>query len=343
MPALACFPELPLSMLWNTGTPGVQAGLKCIREQRVRCPDPKRGVLRTESLERNKETKNHWVHRNPPSSSKTLGILSSSVSTIQGERQTSKNNFLFKEAHPWLPVNTSDDRRTRLWRLQRVFHGEREQAGHRAQLVRCDHCSESHRRENFWGWGLLSLGQTKRPEWLALLWAPNPAPSHSSHLSPPWVTSSTGSPVTPAAMGEGRTEFNTSPPSEVYAKGRQSGSLPSGCSGVGCQPLQTSPALQLHRERKSNCSLESPELFPLIGFSPFLIQMSAAPGCLEPPLKFLCGAIPWSLFFPAQETELSQPWAPFAFLLWRIGGSLLSHTIFSHSNLLDCLWDKYCC
>ena len=80
----------------------------------MRGPDPKRGILRAESLERNKETKNHQVHRDPPSSSKTLGLLSSSVSTIQGGQQTSKNNFLFKEAHPWLPVNSSDDRRPRL-------------------------------------------------------------------------------------------------------------------------------------------------------------------------------------------------------------------------------------
>ena len=192
--------------------------------------------------------------------------------------------------------------------------------------------------EDYW-----ASRQTKHSDWLALLWAPDPGPIPLLSLQPTLSDLQDWQPLHTSC--DGWREVRVQQQSSFWSlrKRRTVSTFPSGRSAMRCQRLQMSPALQLHRERKGNRSLESPELFPLIGFSPFLIQMSAAPGCSEPPLKVLCGAIPWSLFFPAQETELSQPWAPFAFLLWRVVGSLLSHTIFSHIDLLDCLWDKYCC
>ena len=114
-----------------------------------------------------------------------LKLLEVSLPLSQQFRVNNKQEkitFLFKEAHPWLPVNTSDDRRTR---LQRVFQGEGEQAGQRAQLVGCDHCSESQKRE------LRRVRITEpqdRPSAQSSLLSyelPTLAPSHSSDLRPP--------------------------------------------------------------------------------------------------------------------------------------------------------------
>ena len=226
--------------------------------------------------------------------------------------------------------------------------------------------AQSHRRQSFGGWGLLSLktDQAPRVACSPMSSRPWPHPTPLTYAHPEWPPGLAAPPHLLRWVKGGQS--STAVLLKFMQKDRNQHLSPSGCSGVCCQPLQTSPALQLHRERKSNCSLESPELFPLIGFSPFLIQMSAVPGCSEPPLKFLCGAIPWSLFFPCsgdrtfstmgsvcfpplkEKRELTKPqhiftyWPP-----WLPVGQVLllspqeRNRCFERCSDLDC-WDRKC-
>ena len=67
---------LPLGMLVNPGTLGAKVGLKCVREQGVRCQDPRWDSLRTEPLEKTKQT-------NKQRTTRFLGISSLHVKLLE--------------------------------------------------------------------------------------------------------------------------------------------------------------------------------------------------------------------------------------------------------------------